>query len=173
MIWNLIAIVAIIALDQWTKYLTVAYVEPVGTIPLIQDAVHLTYVENRGAAFSLLEGQVTLFVVITLAVIVALSFLLWKHGKVHPALRISLVMILGGAVGNLIDRVWLGYVRDMIDFRIINYAVFNVADCFVVVGTILLALYILLWDRTLLSRSDKAERAAAEGEQPEETKHPE
>lgn len=164
MIGNLIAVLVMIGLDQWTKYLTVAYVKPVQTLPIIQDAVHITYVENRGAAFSILEGHVWLFICITVVVCALLAWALWKYGKVHWLLRVSIVMIIGGAIGNLIDRVWLGYVRDMIDFRIIHYAVFNVADCFVVVGTILLAIYILFFDKVLFTSKPKQEQAEAKEE---------
>lgn len=155
MLLNVILIAAIAGLDQWTKYLTVQHVKPIGTLPIVQDAIHLTYVENRGAAFSILQGGRIFFVLLTLAVVAAIGVLLWRKAKGEPLLRTSLILIAGGAIGNLIDRAVLGYVVDMIDLRIIHYAVFNVADCFVVVGTGLLALYILFFDRVLLNDKKK------------------
>lgn len=162
MLLSVILIAVIVGLDQWTKYMTVEHIKPVGTLPIIQDAFHLTYVENRGAAFSILQGKRVFFVVLTLIVVAMILFLLYRKAKGEPLLRASLVMIAGGAIGNLIDRMVLGYVVDMIDFRIINYAVFNVADCFVVVGTILLAVYILFFDRVLLNDKKKEQNEQSE-----------
>lgn len=158
MLLNVIFIAVIVGLDQWTKYLTVEHIKPIGTLPIIQDAFHLTYVENRGAAFSILQGGRIFFVVLTLVVVAVLLMVLYRKAKGEPLLRASLIMIAGGAIGNLIDRAVLGYVVDMIDFRIINYAVFNVADCFVVVGTLLLAVYILFFDRVLLNDKQKGKQ---------------
>lgn len=165
MLLNVILIAVIVGLDQWTKYLTVEHIKPIGTLPIVQDAFHLTYVENRGAAFSILQGKRIFFVVLTLVVVAVLLVVLYRKAKGEPLLRASLIMIAGGAIGNLIDRAVLGYVVDMIDFRIINYAVFNVADCFVVVGTILLAVYILFFDRVLLSDKKKEQNEQSETEE--------
>lgn len=155
MLLNVIFMAVIVGLDQWTKYLTVEHIKPIGTLPIIPDVFHLTYVENRGAAFSILQGKRIFFVLLTLAVVAVILVLLYRKAKGEPLLRVSLVMIAGGAIGNLIDRLVLGYVVDMVDLRIINYAIFNVADCFVVVGTILLAVYILFFDRVLLNDKKK------------------
>ena len=162
MLLNVIFMAVIVGLDQWTKYLTVEHIKPIGTLPIIPDVFHLTYVENRGAAFSILQGKRIFFVLLTLAVVAVILVLLYRKAKGEPLLRVSLVMIAGGAIGNLIDRLVLGYVVDMVDLRIINYAIFNVADCFVVVGTILLAVYILFFDRVLLGDRKKEQNEQSE-----------
>ncbi|WP_420840504.1 signal peptidase II [Caldicoprobacter algeriensis] len=133
----------IVALDQVTKYLAKTYLKPVGSIPLVQNVFHFTYVENRGAAFGILQNQRWLFIVLTVVVSAVIAYYLFARRQENIVLTIALSMILGGAIGNLIDRLRLGYVVDMLHFVLIDYPVFNVADSFVVIGTILLAYYIL------------------------------
>lgn len=160
--------VACVALDQWVKYWTrtVLMNEPGGTIPIIEDVFHLTYVENRGAAFGMLQGQKWLFVVLTVAMVIAFCvYLFWKKPGWLPG--ISMGMVIGGAIGNLIDRVMLGYVVDLFDFRLINFAVFNVADVFIVVGMILLAWWILF----LMDKEKKHAPSAPETEENETAEH--
>lgn len=137
----------IIILDQLTKYLSKIYLMPLGGsgIPLINGVFHLTYAENKGAAFSILQNQRWIFIILTVAFIIYGAYYLITHKHERPLLKISLSIVLGGAVGNLIDRIWLGYVVDFFDFRLINFPVFNVADCAVVIGCILLV-YNLLFD---------------------------
>ncbi|WP_025746972.1 signal peptidase II [Caldicoprobacter faecalis] len=133
----------IVVLDQVTKYLAKTYLKPVGSIPLIPNVFHFTYVENRGAAFGILQNQRWLFIVLTVVVSAVIVYYLFTRSQESIVLTIALSMILGGAIGNLIDRLRLGYVVDMLHFVLIDYPVFNVADSFVVIGTILLAYYIL------------------------------
>ena len=148
MIVNVLVVVGIFALDQFTKWLSVLHVMPVETIPLIDGVFHLTYAENTGAAFSILQNQRLFFIIATLILIAVMVYLLVHQGRaVHPLFRISLLFVIGGALGNFWDRLINGFVVDMLDFRLIQFAIFNVADCFVVVGTILLCAYILLFDK--------------------------
>ena len=111
-------------LDQLSKYLTVLYLKPVGTFPILQDALHLTYVENRGAAFGMLADSRWVFMVVSAVSIVALSVYLIRKKPKSRLLCLSLAFVIGGGIGNMIDRVALGYVVDMIDFRLIHFAVF-------------------------------------------------
>jgi signal peptidase II len=147
MMLQTLIVLLLIVLDQYCKYLAKIYLKvlPFGTYPLIKDIFHLTYVENRGAAFSILENQRWFLLTVTLLAIIFIVYFLFKRRQERLIFRISLSMILAGAVGNFIDRVRNGYVVDFFDFRLINFAVFNVADCAVVVGTILLAVYILFF----------------------------
>ena len=140
-----IIIISILILDQVTKYLSTAYLMNIesGSISLIKGIFHLTYVENKGAAFSILQNQRWLFVGITFLFIIFAIYYLIKHPKEKLVFKIGLSMILGGAIGNLIDRVRFGYVVDFLDFRAINFAIFNVADSAVVIGSILLGYYLL------------------------------
>jgi signal peptidase II len=110
---------------------------------LIPKVFHFTYVENRGAAFGILQNQRWFFISITMIVMLVIVYYMYTHSNGSLLLTIALSMILGGAIGNFIDRVRLGYVVDMFHFTLIDYPVFNVADSFVVIGTILLAYYIL------------------------------
>jgi signal peptidase II len=140
---QLFIVAFIVALDQLTKYLAKTYLKPVGSVPLIQNVFHFTYVENRGAAFGILQNQRWLFIVLTVVISAVIAYYLFARRQESIVLTIALSMILGGAIGNLIDRLRLGYVVDMLHFVLIDYPVFNVADSFVVIGTILLAYYIL------------------------------
>jgi signal peptidase II len=140
--WYLLVAAALVALDQIVKYwirTTLAVGESMAFLPHV---CQLTYVQNRGAAFSSMQGMRWFFVVITLAfVAVALWYLL--SGRIHHAFgRWALVVVLGGAVGNLIDRALFGYVVDMFDVLFMNFAVFNVADIFVVCGGIAFCIYL-------------------------------
>lgn len=141
----IILILSIIILDQVTKYLASVYLKPTPsqTIPLIKNVFHLTYTENRGAAFSILQNRRFLFITVTVLFIIFTVYYLLTHRRENILIKISLSIVLAGAVGNLIDRIRLGYVVDFMDFRLINFPVFNVADCAVVIGSILLGYYLL------------------------------
>lgn len=138
-----ILIAAIIAAgDQFFKSWIVGNIALGEQLDFIPKIVHLTYVENRGAAFSMLEDMRLLLLIITGLCIVAI-IVFAAISKLKPLGKISLGFILGGAVGNAIDRVLLGYVVDMFELEFMEYAVFNVADCFIVVGGILFCVYYL------------------------------
>ena len=163
-IWLAVIIVAVF-LDQLTKYLTVLHLKPVDTVPIIKDVIHLTYVENTGAAFGMMKDARWIFMITsTVAIIGILVYLFWK--KPTSKLEcLSLSFIVGGGIGNMIDRTVLGYVVDMIDFRLINFAVFNVADSFVCVGAGLMILHLILE----MVKEAKAEKASlSEGEHEED-----
>ncbi len=116
------------------------------TYPLWENIFHLTYSRNTGAAFSILRNKQSLLIGITLVVMVFLSVYLYKSVQSQEPwmLNLALAMILGGGIGNLIDRVRLNYVIDFFDFTLINYPIFNIADCFIVVGTVILG-YLLIF----------------------------
>ena len=132
-----------IALDQLTKWLAVKYLLPIATHPIIESVLHLTYVENRGAAFGILADQRWVFILISSVTIVGLLFVLYAGYLSNMLYKVSVAMIISGGVGNMIDRLMLGYVVDFIDFRLINFAVFNGADSFVCVGAGLLILALI------------------------------
>jgi len=142
-----LVIIGILALDIATKYWAFHYLQPVGSIPVIENIFHLTYVENPGAAFGILQDQRWVFIIAT---VLTLGFIVWFLRNMDPdikLLRWGLALIVAGAIGNLIDRILLGYVIDFLDFRV--WPVFNVADISVVVGTGLTILVILFYDRVL------------------------
>ena len=142
---ELIIALTVVVLDQLSKYFTQVYLSPIGTsFPLWEGVFHLTNIHNTGAAFGMLSGGRWIFIVISALASAAIIWLLVKHrSRMHTLLRITLSLILAGAVGNLIDRTLLGYVRDMLDFRFVQFAIFNVADSAVTVGATLLAFDVL------------------------------
>ena len=127
--------VAVVAVDQYTKYLTLANISLYENLPFIPNFLGFTYVQNTGAAFSSFEGQQWLFVLIFAALTVAL---LWEYFKSPmPFTRFErwcIAAVYAGGLGNMIDRVRYGYVVDMIQTLFINFPVFNVADCFITCG---------------------------------------
>ena len=133
-----------IGIDQLVKLLCVKFLKPVVTVPIIEDVIHLTYVENRGAAFGMFADSRWVFMIISSVAIVGMLFYLYAGFAQNKLYEISIAMIVSGGIGNMIDRILLGYVVDMIDFRIINFAVFNGADSFVCVGAGLLVLALLI-----------------------------
>lgn len=152
-----------VLLDQLTKWIVDARMELHESIPIIKDALHITYIRNRGAAFGMLADSRWVFIVIsliTIAVIVCYVFFI----KTNDLLTIiSLSMILSGGIGNMIDRLALGYVIDFIDFCLIDFAIFNGADSFVCVGAALFFLAMLLETRRAraLEKARAAEAAGA------------
>ncbi|EQK43847.1 MULTISPECIES: signal peptidase II [Paraclostridium] len=144
MIYILI-ILGLIGLDQISKFLAVKYLVNIGSIPIIKDIFHLTYVENRGAAFGMFQNNQMIFVVVALAACIFGLYYLYKK-QLNLLGKSAIILIIAGAIGNLIDRVRLGFVVDYFDFRIVWNYVFNVADVFVVIGTILLCIYIIFFE---------------------------
>ncbi|KHO62640.1 lipoprotein signal peptidase [Thermoanaerobacter sp. YS13] len=139
---EIIIVAFVVLLDQVTKYLAVKYLMPIGSYPVIKNFFHLTYVENKGAAFGMLQNKTLFFIVITVIVGAVLIYSMIKLPG-NSVYNYTLAMILGGAIGNLIDRVRLGYVVDFINFKFFP-AVFNVADSFIVIGAIILG-YLMIF----------------------------
>ena len=144
MYYFLIIIVAV-AVDQLIKRLVVDTMALYESIPVLQDVFHITYIRNTGAAFSIMEGQISVLILLPVVMITAaVVFIIIKRRTAHPLLMTSVAMIAGGGIGNLIDRVALGYVVDYLDFRV--FPIFNAADIFVCAGCGLLILYVLFID---------------------------
>lgn len=140
-----ILVIAIIALDRAVKYWISSGMNPGDTIPVIENIFHITYIQNTGAAFSMMEGQRAFLVALPLLVtIVGLVLIVIKRKTWHQMLLYAIAMVCAGGIGNFIDRATIGYVVDMFDFRV--FPVFNVADIFVCVGCGLIVLYILFID---------------------------
>ena len=142
MYFALFTLLLIIA-DQVTKYFTVSMLKPIGSVEIIKNILSFTYVENRGAAFGILQNARWVFIILTIIAIAAIIIYLLKEKPKDKTLIFSLSLILAGAIGNMIDRILKGFVVDMIEVTFINYPVFNFADCCVVIGAILLGIYIL------------------------------
>ena len=138
----------IVALDQITKAMTVANIPLHTRIPFWGGVFHFTYVQNTGAAFSSFLGQQWLFALIFAVFTAALIFELKKNTMgFKPFERWCLAAIWAGGLGNMIDRVRLGYVVDMIEVEFIRFPVFNVADCFITCGCVLLIAHLVLFNK--------------------------
>lgn len=147
MLYYLISI-CLIVIDQLVKGWVRGSIPLGESVPFIPYVMDLTYTQNTGAAFSSFSELTWLLTLVSLAASVAVAVLLWKDIFPGKWGRLSLSLILAGAVGNLIDRALLGFVTDMFQTTFINFSVFNVADICVVVGGFLMAAYVLLlWDK--------------------------
>ena len=143
---QIIIILLAVAADQLSKFLLVPVLDvlPNKTLPVIEGVFHLTYVQNEGASFGILQGKRLFFIIVTVIVLIAVGIYMIRGRNSHPRfLRFALALLWGGALGNLVDRVLFGYVRDLFDLRVINFWVFNVADACLVIGAILLCVYML------------------------------
>lgn len=146
----------IIFIDQWTKWLIVKYMEIGEQITIIENFLYITSHRNKGAAWGILQGQMWFFYIVTVIVIVAIIYYMQKYGKSKRSLQISLGLMLGGAIGNFIDRVFRHEVVDFIDTFIFTYdfPIFNVADSALVIGVILLMIQMFLEERQQKEKMD-------------------
>ena len=136
---------ALVAADQITKALAVAYLKPVTTVPIIRDVLHLTYRENTGAAFSILSGFRWGFVILAVIVCAAVIYINASRKIDSKLFYASSILVVAGAIGNVIDRIATGAVVDFIDFRLIDFPVFNFADICLTVGVAMLFIYFLFF----------------------------
>ena len=138
-----LASAAILALDQWVKYWITANLPRGESTPLLAGVGQLRAVHNFGAAWSSFSGMRWLLVGVTSVIVLAVAYVLVRRIVRHPLGVAACFLILSGGLGNIIDRVRLGYVVDMFDFQFMNYPVFNVADIAVVSGALLAVIYYL------------------------------
>ena len=163
MIITLILALLLVAADQISKYFVLADLKPIGDVPVIDGVLHLHYTENTGAAFGIFPDSRWFFITVSLVASVAIIvYLLRKKTPVHTFGLVTLGMILGGALGNVIDRFRFGYVVDFIYVKAINFAIFNVADSCITVGAILLCIYVIFFHDKYV---EKLKGGAEAGEQ--------
>ena len=146
-----------VAADQLTKWLVLQNIGMYEEVSVIPGFFHFTYIENKGAAFGMLSEHRWVFLVISTVAIAAFIFYLAKYKPKDLLLRASLSMVVGGGIGNMIDRCFRGSVVDFIEVEFIDFYVFNVADMFVCVGCGLMILYMILCE-IKESKSKKAEK---------------
>lgn len=144
MIINILIIVLCIAADQLTKICAEANLKEISTLPIIENIFHFTYVENRGAAFGMLADHRWVFMILSVVGIAAIFVYLTVTKPKSWWMRLALCFIVGGGVGNMIDRIARGYVIDFIDCRFIDFYVFNVADSFVCVGCAMFIIAVII-----------------------------
>lgn len=157
--------VFLVVLDQWTKVLAVKGLKGQDAFVIWDGVFELRYLENRGAAFGMMQGQQTFFLIIGVVVFAAVVYLFMHMSKepIFWPIRLIAVCILAGAWGNMIDRVRLSYVVDFFYFKLIDFPIFNVADIYVSVGTAVLAVLIIFYykDEDLERMLPKKERKAS------------
>ena len=152
-----IAIIVLgIGIDQLTKFLSVKFLAPIRSLPIIKGVIHLTYLENRGAAFGMFADSRWIFMAVSTIAIIGMTFYLFSGMCQSRLYEISISLIISGGIGNMIDRIALGYVVDMIDFRLIKFAIFNGADSLVCIGAGLIILA-LIDDAMNMTKDDTEE----------------
>ena len=148
LLYYILFVGGIVAADQYTKYLTVANIALYEDVPFIPGLLQLTYVQNTGAAFSSFEGQQWLFALIFGVFTVMIVYEYFKNTMGFTAFeRWCIAAIYGGGLGNMIDRVRMGYVVDMIETKFMDFPVFNVADCFITCGCIALMVSLFFFNK--------------------------
>lgn len=140
--------VAVVALDQLSKFLVVEQIPLFGHVPLLEGVVHLTYTQNTGAAWSMFQGQHWLF---ALVFVLFAAAIIWEFSKKRWPFKMierwAIVAVFAGGLGNMIDRIRLGYVVDMIAVDFINFPVFNIADCFITCGCFFLMFHLIFFNK--------------------------
>lgn len=141
--WYALLLAACIAGDQLLKYWVVRHLEIGQSAAFLPGLVRLTRLHNTGAAWGSFSGSTALLTAVTAVLLVAVAWLVLKKVIRHPLGLCAAMLVLGGGIGNMIDRICRGYVVDMFDLEFMSYPIFNLADCFVVVGVVLGAVYYL------------------------------
>ena len=147
--------ILLIVIDQVVKFLVRANIPLGDSVPFLPHVLELTYVQNTGAAFSLLAEHTWILTLISVLVVIVMVIALWKKVLTHPLGVVPAVLVLSGGLGNLIDRLFLGFVTDMFQTLFMNFAVFNVADICITVGAVWLAVYVLFGYEKLEKKSKK------------------
>lgn len=140
--YPVLIVAAVVILDQLIKYQVVDKILPIGDLAVIKNFFYITYVENFGIAFGMFKNKTWFFVVSISIISLIMIYYIFKFYKKNAAITTCLSFILGGAIGNLIDRIRLGYVVDYLHFTIFP-PVFNLADSAIVLGAIALSIYIV------------------------------
>lgn len=149
----IVLILILVGADQLSKYLIDSYMLEGETLPIINDFFHLTYVKNRGIAFGMFQGKLDIISIATIIAIVAIAYYLYKErNKLSMIEKMGFIYILAGAIGNMIDRAFRGFVVDMVDFRGVWSYVFNLADVWINIGVV----FVLL-DQLILRKKREAE----------------
>lgn len=143
----LIGFLILVGLDQWTKGLAVRFLKNQEPVAVIKGVFEFSYLENRGAAFGMLQNRQFFFFLIGIAVLAAILYMMWRMPETpkYRPLAVCLMLVAAGAVGNMIDRTTQNYVVDFLYFRLIDFPVFNVADCYVTIAAAGLVLLVLFY----------------------------
>ena len=161
--WYIVLLAACVAGDQLLMGWVVTHLAVGESAPMLPGVVQLTRLHNTGAAWSSFSGKTGLLAAVTIVLMLAVAWLLVKRIVRHPLGVTAGVLVLGGGIGNVIDRVCRGYVVDMLDLQFVDYPIFNLADCFVVIGVVLGAAYYLWCYDKYDKKKEPRDDAASEG----------
>jgi signal peptidase II len=161
LLWILI-IAASVILDQASKLLVVNTMGYGESIVLIKNIFSFQYIHNYGAAWGMFSEHRWVFMLITSVALIAMPIILYRYRKLHFLFGLSLSLFIGGAIGNMIDRVFLGYVVDFLEFTFIDFPIFNVADICVVCGAIIMMIYVIFFDKEFFTDKKQTQKIAAE-----------
>lgn len=152
---SIVTVVVLVILDQLTKWQALTKLKPIRNKVVIEGFLDFTFVENRGAAFGILSGQRIFFIILTVVVVIGIVYSFYKlpTTREYNLLRYGLLLVLSGAIGNVIDRALRGYVVDFLEVTFIKWPVFNMADIYVVVG----ACFILFLSLFVIKEDEKKE----------------
>ena len=144
-LWGIFCL-GLFLIDRFTKIYMLENLQPVGEKPVIDGFLQFSFIENRGAAFGILQGRIWFFIILTVVIGAVIIYFIRKLiiKSKYPEIIFSLILILAGAVGNLYDRIAYGFVVDFFELMFVDFAVFNVADIFVVCGAVILVLLLLI-----------------------------
>ncbi len=162
--WYALLLAACVAGDQLLKYWVVNHLEIGQSAAFLPGLVRLTRLHNTGAAWGSFSGSTALLTAVTAVLLIAVAWLVLKKIIRHPLGLCAAMLVLGGGIGNMIDRICRGYVVDMFDLEFMDYPIFNLADCFVVVGVILGAIYYLWFYDKYDGRKAKHDDGADSGQ---------
>ena len=152
----IVLILILVGADQLSKYLIDSYMLEGETLPIINDFFHLTYVKNRGIAFGMFQGKLDIISIATIIAIVAIAYYLYKErNKLSMIEKMGFIYILAGAIGNMIDRAFRGFVVDMVDFRGVWSYVINLADVWINIGVVFVLLDQLILRKKRETEEDK------------------
>lgn len=152
----IVLILILVGADQLSKYLIDSNMLEGETIPIINEFFHITYVKNRGIAFGMFQGKLDIISIATIIAIVAIAYYLYKErNKLSMIEKMGFIYILAGAIGNMIDRAFRGFVVDMVDFRGVWSYVFNLADVWINIGVVFVLLDQLILRKKRETEEDK------------------
>lgn len=173
-LWIIIMALSVAA-DQVTKIIVRSLMSVGESATVIPGVLSITYIRNTGAAWGMLSGARWIFLIISAVAIIVLPIILYKYRNLHFLFGFSMSLIVGGAIGNMIDRLFAsgGGVTDFIEFTFIDFPVFNVADICVTVGAVIMFIYLVFIDKTLFAtkKDKKIENGPEKGANQEEEKH--
>ena len=152
----IVLIILLIAIDQLTKLYALNVVKPAGLITVIDNFYYFVYVENRGAAFGILQNKQWFFIITTLIIFAGMGYLFYNYKIEGKMFFAAIVLIIGGGIGNLIDRIFRGYVVDFLQFSFFP-PVCNLADYFITVGAVLMVISVLVCKKNIAPKARKNE----------------